>query len=110
MKPHEKIARLNDVLRTSLGVFGGRIVMTRSIALLPEADRFEVFKALRAFDAFCEDNDPYGEHDCASFDAAGHRCMFKVDYYDQAMQYASPDPADPAVTQRVLTVMLAEDY
>jgi Protein of unknown function (DUF3768) len=36
--------------------------------------------------------------------------MFKVDYFDRESSMHSPDPADPAVTQRVITIMLAEEY
>ena len=47
---------------------------------------------------------PNEEHDFGSFEADGHKIFFKIDYYD------SPDPSDPAVTNRVITIMLAEEY
>jgi hypothetical protein len=31
-------------------------------------------------------------------------------YFDADLQYGSDDPADPAVTTRVLTILLPEDY
>jgi hypothetical protein len=36
--------------------------------------------------------------------------FFKIDYYDRNLTSASPDPLDPAVTVRVLTVLLPEEY
>jgi hypothetical protein len=61
-------------------------------------------RGIRNYDDFCHANDPYEEHDFGSFEADGHKIFFKIDYYD------SPDPSDPAVTNRVITIMLAEEY
>jgi hypothetical protein len=69
-----------------------------------------VLTAVAAFDAFTDHNDPYGEHDCAIFAVEGIEVMFKIDYYDRDLVYHSPDPADPAVTQRIMVVMLASEY
>ena len=65
---------------------------------------------LKAFTAFDEDNDPYGEHDFGTLRYCDQKLFWKIDYYDRQMQFASPDPADPAVTVRVLTLMLAEEW
>ena len=85
-------------------------VMTPGIAALgPEAvDR--IIKTVAVFDDFCHANDPHQEHDFGSFEAEGHVIFFKIDYYDQDLTYHSPDPADAAVTRRVITIMLAEEY
>jgi Protein of unknown function (DUF3768) len=65
---------------------------------------------VRAFAAFTEDNDPHGEHDFGIVDNGDVRCLWKIDYYDREMEFMSPDPADPAVTTRILTLMLADEY
>ena len=103
-----RIRALNDQLRAS-GI-GGRLVFTRGIAALPEPDIAAVLLAVQTFTDFTPDNDPYGEHDFALVEVAGERVMFKIDYYDRAMTGLSANPADPAVTCRVLTIMLASEY
>ncbi len=45
-----------------------------------------------------------------AFEFEGAPIMFKIDYYDKDLNFHSPNPADPAVTERVLTIMLAEEY
>ena len=104
----QTIRALNDNLRLTWQ--GGKIVMSRAIACLPAKDQATIMQAVRSFRTFSKANDPYGEHDCAIFEAAGQRCMWKIDYYDAAMEFGSEDPADPSKTTRVLTIMLASDY
>ncbi|MGC2080706.1 MAG: DUF3768 domain-containing protein [Xanthobacteraceae bacterium] len=56
------------------------------------------------------ENDPYEEHDFGAFEAEGQVIFFKIDYHDPNLTRHSTDPADPNVTQRVITIMLAEEY
>ncbi|MEQ8826157.1 MAG: DUF3768 domain-containing protein, partial [Parvibaculum sp.] len=62
------------------------------------------------FDDFTPDNDPHGEHDFGSVRIDENAIFWKIDYYDRSMEAGSPDPADPEVTTRVLTIMLADEY
>ncbi len=38
------------------------------------------------------------------------KIFFKIDYFEKSLTYHSPDPADPSITERVITIMLAEEY
>ena len=103
-----RIRALNDQLRQHLT--GGMAVITPGVAVLgPEAVE-RIVKTIAVFDDFCHANDPHEEHDFGSFEADGQMIMFKIDYFDRELSMHSPDPADSAVTQRVITIMLAEEY
>jgi hypothetical protein len=105
----ERIARLNDELRTNGR--GGQIVITRGVHELTGPDVSELLKALAAFNDFDADSDPHGERDLGLFDFHGRELMFKIDYYSDAQfRWGSNDPANPDVTERVLTVLLPEEY
>jgi hypothetical protein len=103
-----RIRELNDQLRCK--ALGGRIVITRGIEALGTDGVLQVLAAVARFDDFTEDNDPWGEHDCAILTVDRCRVIFKVDYFDRDLRWHSPDASDPAVTERVLTIMLAEEY
>jgi Protein of unknown function (DUF3768) len=104
----DRIRMLNDELRQHL--LGGGAVMTPGVAALGGETVRRIVQAIATFDDFCNANDPHGEHDFGSFEFDGISIMFKTDYYDKNLQFHSSDPADPSVTERVITIMLAEEY
>jgi hypothetical protein len=109
MKPTtERIRALNDELRRNLP--NGHAVMTTGVAALGPEAVARIVKTIAVHDDFWHANDPYAEHDFGWFEADGQRIFFKIDYYDKALIYHSPDPSDPSVTERVITIMLAEEY
>jgi hypothetical protein len=105
----EKIAKLNDLCRTAMGV-AGRVYQTRGISALPPTDQSAIREKVETFDQFTSENDPYGEHDFGSFEHDGEKIFWKIDYYDRTMTKGSEKPSDPHQTLRVLTIMLASEY
>jgi hypothetical protein len=104
----EQIRALNDALRQNFQQ--GTAVMTAGIAALGAEAVARIVKTIAVYDDFCHANDPYEEHDFGAFEADGHMVFFKIDYFDKTLNCHSPDPADPSVTERVITIMLAEEY
>jgi hypothetical protein len=104
----DRVRSLNDALRKHHR--GGRIVITRGIQALGAEAILKIDQAIAAFDAFTADNDPYGEHDFGAVTVDGQVIFFKIDYYDADLLHLSPDPANPALTCRVMTIMLADEY
>jgi hypothetical protein len=108
MSTSERIRELNDDFRRTF--VGGAVMITAGVEAMPVEQRRSLLAKVRAFDVFTEDNDPHGEHDFGAVDEGGVSGFWKIDLYDREMTMHSPDAADPAVTTRVLTVMLAEEY
>lgn len=104
----ERIARLNDTLRMTRT--GGRILVTCGVRALSGYNEASLLQALAAYDDFDPDNDPHGERDFGGFDYLEAELLWKLDYYDNMFTFRSDDPADPSITIRVLTIMLAVEY
>jgi Protein of unknown function (DUF3768) len=103
-----KIALLNDVFRRSFA--GGKVMMTSGVEELPDCVKAEALRQVATFSDFTSDNDPHGERDFGSFTLVGRKFFWKIDYYDKELRHGSENPADPSVTTRVLTLMLACEY
>jgi len=101
-----KIRALNDHARHSFT--GCRVVITPGIQALEDINA--VLRKVQLFDDFTPANDPYHEHDFGAFHCDHAQVFWQISYYDLDYSMHSPDPSDPAVTARVLTVMLAEEY
>lgn len=112
--PINPIAKLNDLARANwFDHRYCRTMLTQGIRALVEENHDDlqgIMLALFNFTDFTPDNDPYGEHDFGSFNWGGEKVFWKIDYYDKSYTYGSGDPANPKITRRVLTVMLASEY
>lgn len=104
----ERIRSLNDQFRSTF--VGGAVLLTAGVQTLDEDSRRTLLREIRSFNRFGEGNDPHGEHDFGAIDLNGSKFFWKLDYYDLAMNAGSEDPSDPAKTQRVMTVMRADEY
>lgn len=113
------IAALNDHLRTHLTDPGhNRVMMTAGVqALIGDVSLFRNFqaraqllRAIRDHDDFGPDVNPHGERDFGRIEFREEALYWKIDYYDRALTFGSPDPADADVTTRVLTILLTSEY
>ncbi len=103
-----EIALQNDNFRKHLSQ--GTLVLTQGIRSNTKEDLEAIITKVRTFDTFDENNDPYGERDFGAFDYKGKKIFWKIDYYDQEFLYLSPDVSNPRLTNKVMTVMYAEEY
>jgi hypothetical protein len=108
----EKIALLNDKARKGLLPGSTKVLLTREVTALAEDVLERLVGAVKAFDAFTEDNDPYREHDFGALELEleGERYFWKIDYYDRSLRFGAEDPTDTSDTIRVLTLMHASEY
>lgn len=110
----EKIRILNDRCRLGLDRHA-RILFTAScLAAFSRGDTVAEQIAAQAglmaaigLYVFTDDDGP--EHDRGQIEIGDTTVRFKIDYYDLTLEWGSEDPANPAVTCRVLTIMLPED-
>ncbi len=108
MNKTEMIRRLNDEARRSFK--NVQVMLTLGIRMKSEKEVAEILERVRTFNDFNKNNDVYSEHDYLSFDYKGEKIIAKIDYYDQNYRFMSEDPADPTMTNRVLTIMTGSEW
>lgn len=108
-----RIRALNDEFRRSIGTASplGKVYMTAGVVALGEPFGLRTIAAIKAFDAFTRDIDPHLEHDKVRVTIDAVIVWAKIDYFSaDDPDLGSEDPADPAKTERVMTIMLPEEY
>ena len=98
----------NDRFRITF--LGGQVMMTIGVKGRGDAFVKGCLEAVRAFETFNEENDPYGEHEFGILEVDGQKVYWKIDAYDHDLRYGSEDPADPVLTLRLLTFCLPKEY
>ncbi|WP_299919342.1 DUF3768 domain-containing protein [uncultured Roseobacter sp.] len=104
-----RIRELNDRFRTT-GQGNGMVLITSGIRDKGDVFVVQAVDAVRTFNAFSKDNDPWGEHDFGAVEIDGEKVFFKIDAYNPDCTAGSENPANEALTHRVLTIMLASEY
>ena len=104
-----KIRALNDAFRMR-GDGYGSILLTIGVQSLGGSAIAQILGAIRSYDSFSADEDPWNEHDFGVLTVDGTRVFWKIDYYDRSVRHRSEDPADPDLTYRAMTIMLEDEY
>ena len=102
-----RIAALNDAFRKA-GPEAAPEDWIATIGALALSDFPGLVEAVKTFDDFTEDNDPWEEHDFGSIPWDNEKTYWKIDYYDQQRMYGE-DPLSE-LCRRVMTILLAEEY
>ncbi|SFM72805.1 DUF3768 domain-containing protein [Shimia aestuarii] len=105
----KRIARLNDATRHG-ELEHATVVVTSGVRAWGEDFLRKAAHAVIAFDDFTEDNDPHGERDFGGVEVDGQKLFWKIDTFDPKLERHSLDAANPNITHRVLTIMLASEY
>ncbi|UTV37659.1 DUF3768 domain-containing protein [Ensifer adhaerens] len=99
-----QVRSLNDQLRN--GLTFGRICLDGELALGTREEQSAAIKHVRQCTIFGSEND---EHDFGLFTIDAQKFAWKINYYNLELNGPSLNPADPGITNRVLTIRYAED-
>lgn len=109
----QQIAQQNDAFRRGdPNIPGIRVITAGLDQLLKQLDipQGQLAQTVADFDDFTEQNDPHAQRDFGAFEFHQHKLFWKIDAYNADYSMGSDDPADLSRTNRVLSIMLAEEY
>jgi len=98
-----KLRELNVTLRREMP--HGHVIITRAVGQLELATLLEITKAVREFDAFTADDEPWDEHDFGQVIVDGQSYFWKIYAHDPGMASGSTDTTDEAATRRIIRIM-----
>jgi len=104
----ETIAALNDMLRQSQ--LTGQITLSKGVQSLNADMRKRILTGVKIYNAFAPQGDEQKERDFGAFSCDEHDIFWVIDCYDENSHYLSDNPADLNRTNRVLRVMLVDEY
>lgn len=112
----ETIAAQNDEFRASLPLAAdGLLSFSPGLSQLwADSAAIDVFMArcdlIKIVAEFQHSAAPDAKRDFGLFVWREHECCWKIDYFDPKLGERSRNPADPACTRRVLTIMLFSEF
>lgn len=101
----DRIRALNDRFRGSPQPDLGKIMVTREVSGIGQAQIVLLITRISVYRRFDTKTDPTGLHESGVLEQAGRCYRWRIDYFDLAYAGPASDPADPQACRRVLTVM-----
>lgn len=106
-----QIAQLNDQFRQ--GDFSlGKLSMSPKVETLPNQEKQALLQVVGNTNNFIETKVSNSSklHDFGLVTHRDTEYIWEIDYYDKQLNSNSPNPADPRCTNRILTLMRADEY
>lgn len=105
LQQHSQIAALNDQFRGGNGSLG-LYSLSPQVESLPALQQQALLEAVSATHYFIEPQ----AHDFGLVSLDETDFLWEIDYYSPDLKETSPNPADPAATVRVLSILRADEY
>lgn len=88
----------------------GMVITTWGVDALGPDFQLAALAAVKAFDGFGHEDDPYGSHDFGIVTVRGQRLFWKIDLYADPLLDLTGEEELGINAGRILTIMLPEEY